>query len=62
MMEILYVSTIVLLSPGGAVAARMAHNHQVAGSNPAPATRILAITNVFVGIHSIVHLVYYTVL
>ena len=29
-----------LISRGGAVwSARMAHNHQVAGSNPAPATK-----------------------
>ena len=26
------------LSRGGAVVARMAHNHEVAGANPAPAT------------------------
>ena len=30
------------MSRGGAVwSARMAHNHQVAGSNPAPATKFI---------------------
>ncbi len=28
------------ISRGGAVAARVAHNHEVAGSSPAPATKI----------------------
>ena len=27
------------ISRGGAAAARMAHNHEVAGSSPAPATK-----------------------
>lgn len=41
--ECLYLLKYRLLKTptrGGAAAARMAHNHEVAGSSPAPATRV----------------------
>lgn len=33
------MNAVLPISRGGAVAARVAHNHEVAGSSPAPATK-----------------------
>ncbi len=35
------ITKLQIPSRGGAVAARVAHNHEVAGSSPAPATKML---------------------